>query len=154
MINIYTASADNIPELINVRLEYLREDFAEMTEADEKTVVAQLNEYFPRHIGGNDFLAILAEDNGSIVASAFLLVSEKPANPFFYTGITGTILNVYTAPEYRRKGIATRVINALLDEARRMNISVVDLLATDDGKPLYETLGFTIPSNTYMRMQL
>lgn len=154
MINIFTASADNIPELIKIRLEYLREDFAGMTEADEKIITAQLNDYFPRHIGGNDFLAILAGDNGRIIASAFLLISEKPANPFFYTGITGTILNVYTAPEYRRKGIATRVINTILDEARKMNISVVDLLATEDGKPLYEKLGFTLPSNTYMRMQL
>ncbi|NLM62500.1 MAG: GNAT family N-acetyltransferase [Clostridiales bacterium] len=52
--------------------------------------------------------------------------------------------NVYTNPEYRRRGIATQVMTALLQEAEKLNVAVIDLLSTDDGKSLYEKLGFKV----------
>ncbi len=37
-----------------------------------------------------------------------LLIVEKPMSPSFITGKTGTVLNVYTKPEYRNKGYAKK----------------------------------------------
>jgi len=64
------------------------------------------------------------------------------------------VYNVYTYPNHRRKGIATKVMHALLSEAKQRDVASVDLLSTDDGKHLYEKLGFELPSYTFMRVKL
>lgn len=153
-MKIFRAEENDIDSLIKIRLEFLREDFPDMTESDERNITQQMKGYFQKHISGDDFIAILAEDNGSVVSSAFMVVVERPANPFFSTGRTGTILNVFTKPEYRRRGIAKMILLTLLDEARKLDVSVIDLLATNDGKALYEQLGFSGHHNTYMRLKL
>ncbi|TGE39393.1 GNAT family N-acetyltransferase [Desulfosporosinus fructosivorans] len=81
-------------------------------------------------------------------------MSERPANPSFITGKTGTLLNVFTYPKYRRMGSATKAICKIIDEAKRLGVSSIDLSATQDGKPLYEKLGFIEPKCTQMRLQL
>ena len=60
-------------------------------------------------------------------------------------------MNVYTKEEYRRQGIAGQMMNILLEDARVRGVTYADLDATDMGKPLYETLGFS-PSDEYMSL--
>ena len=45
-------------------------------------------------------------------------------------------------------------MGALLSDAESLGVASVDLLATEDGKPLYEKLGFTVPAYTPMRIRL
>lgn len=54
------------------------------------------------------------------MSCCFLLITEKPANPSFVSGRTGTVLNVYTKPEYRRLGIARSLMRELLAEAEKL----------------------------------
>lgn len=51
-------------------------------------------------------------------------------------------MNVYTNKNYQRQGIAKQMVNLLIDDAREKNITEISLDATDDGRPLYEKLGF------------
>lgn len=51
-------------------------------------------------------------------------------------------MNMYTKPEYRRKGIALKTLELLVAEAKKREISAISLEATADGKPLYEKYGF------------
>jgi hypothetical protein len=64
---------------------------------EENAIRIQLVEYFAKHIN-NDFIAILAEDGNKVLSTAFLVITEKPANPTFITGKTGTLLNVGGPP--------------------------------------------------------
>jgi GNAT superfamily N-acetyltransferase len=54
----------------------------------------------------------------------------------------GWIGMVLTKPEFRRRGAARRLLTRALDRAREMGIETVKLDATDQGQPLYESLGF------------
>ena len=72
----------------------------------------------------------------------------------FITGITGTLLNVLTYPEHRRKGIATKVIGKIIDEAKKVGVSHINLSATSDGKYLYEKMGFKESNYTTMGLKL
>ena len=49
---------------------------------------------------------------------------------------------MYTAPEYRRQGIALHTLDLLVKDARKQGISHISLEATDMGRPLYEKYGF------------
>ena len=57
-------------------------------------------------------------------------------------GEQGLVINVYTEPAHRRRGLAERVMRALLAWAETRGLSSVILHASDDGRPLYERLGF------------
>lgn len=81
-------------------------------------------------------------------------ISENPANSAFSTGIKGTLLNVLTYHKYRRKGIATKVINKVIEEAKAVGVSHINLYATSDGKYLYEKMGFKESSYTAMGLRL
>ncbi len=52
------------------------------------------------------------------------------------------ILSMYTAAEHRRQGLAKRIVQALLTEARRRGYPTVVLHASEMGRPVYEALGF------------
>ena len=83
----------------------------------------------------------------------FLLIVEKPMSPAFINGKTGLVLNVYTCPSYRRKGCAKTIMEALLSEAKKMKISVIELKATEDGYPLYRSVGYLEKGSKYQIMQ-
>lgn len=51
-------------------------------------------------------------------------------------------MNMYTAPEYRRQGIAFHTLDLLVKAAKERGISQIALEATDMGRPLYEKYGF------------
>jgi len=147
------ANIKDIDTLIKLRLDYLKADNGELSKEKTEAVVTQLKNYFPMYIN-NGFIAFLAENNGHAISSVYMAVTEKPANPHFITGKTATILNVFTYPDYRRMGIATKLLNMMISEAKTMNISYIELSATDSGKPLYEKLGFVRKQLKYTEMRL
>ena len=58
------------------------------------------------------------------------------------SGQKAYIMNMYTAPEYRRKGIAYHTLDLLVGDAKEQGVSQIALEATDMGRPLYEKYGF------------
>lgn len=140
-IMLRKATLDDINSLIQLRIDFLS-DGRNLSPEEETAIKAQLIKYFSKHIPDNTFISVFAEVGNKIAATVYLTISEKPANTSFITGITGTILNVYTYPEYRRKGIATKILNKIIEEAVQLGVSHIDLQATSDGKCVYEKLGF------------
>ena len=51
-------------------------------------------------------------------------------------------MNMYTAPEYRRRGIARKTLDMLVEECKRRGVRFITLEATASGQPLYESYGF------------
>ncbi len=49
---------------------------------------------------------------------------------------------VLTRPDHQRRGYARQLVSAALDVARGRGIACVKLDATDQGRPVYESLGF------------
>ncbi len=49
---------------------------------------------------------------------------------------------VLVDPEYRRRGIATRLLGAAIDYLKNAGVPSIKLDATPAGQPLYEILGF------------
>ena len=95
----------------------------------------------------------LIREMEEVVACAFLLIVEKPANPMFITGRTGTVLNVYTKPICRHKGYAKAIMKTLLQDAVELNLSFVDLESTEAGYDLYKSIGFTDDVSKYHCMK-
>ena len=134
----------DIPELIELRMAYLAADFGSIEEDDERAIRKTLPGYFERHLG-DDLIAFAMRDDdgtGPVASIALMLVSEKPANPRFPNGHIGTVFNVYTVPEHRRRGLAREVMSALVADTASRKLDLVELNATDEGYDLYRSIGF------------
>jgi GNAT superfamily N-acetyltransferase len=98
------------------------------------------------------FRAWLAHDSNRVIAGGAVMITSWPAHPYDLECRRATILNVYTDPNYRRRGIARQLMRTMIDWCRQEGFARVTLHASDDGRHLYETLGFE-PSNE-MRLKL
>ena len=135
------ATKDDINELIRLRIAYMMDDFGSVSEDERIALEKQLPDYFSRKLG-SELIAFVARDENRIVSVAYLLIIEMPANLMLLNGIYGDVLNVYTEPEYRGKGLATRLMNNLIEYGKKVGLGRIDLLATGDGYPIYKKVGF------------
>ena len=99
-------------------------------------------EYYKRALETGEHIAYLVYDNGTFIGAggvSFYQVMPTYHNP---TGKKAYIMNMYTALEYRRQGIAFHTLDLLVKDARKQGISQITLEATEMGRPLYEKYGF------------
>ncbi|HLF29187.1 MAG TPA: GNAT family N-acetyltransferase [Anaerolineae bacterium] len=96
--------------------------------------------------------AWVIEADGQVVASGAILVPDwlpRPADP---AGRLAYLHSVYTLPQYRRRGLARRIVQAAIDTCRVAGMRRLTLHASQSGRSLYESLGF-LPTNE-MRLVL
>jgi GNAT superfamily N-acetyltransferase len=84
----------------------------------------------------------LAEREGAVVAGGGLIVSTWLPNAADPQDRRATILNVYTEPAHRRQGLARALMEVMLGWCRDEGFRAVTLDASEDGRALYESLGF------------
>ena len=92
------AEIDDTDNLVNLRLAYVNADYGEIDTETEKSLRAQLEEYFPAHLG-KDIFGFLCFDGEKAVSMVILYIMDKPAFVTTPSGRTGTLLSVVTLPE-------------------------------------------------------
>ena len=145
------ATIKDINGLTDLRLAYLQEDLGVIT--NKELIQESLPGYYEKHLN-KDLMVYVARDEEDIVSCAFLLIVEKPMSPSFITGKTGTVLNVYTKPEYRNKGYAKKLMTMMLEDATAQDVSVIELKSTEDGYSLYKSVGFEDVVVKYHNMKI
>ena len=148
-----TATKADIPELIRLRIAYMVDDYGSLSESECHCMEEQLPDYFARRLN-KELVAFVARDEGRLLATAYLLIVEKPANPALPNGLEGEVLSVFTEKEYRGQGIGTRLLRNLVDYAKARQLCRIDLKATEEGYGLYKKLGFADKDHKYKDMRL
>jgi len=130
--------------------------FRDMGYADEAALDAMMAKFLPwleKKIESRDYLAWLAVTSDDlVVAGAGLWLMDWPPHMVGSSSRRGNILNVYTDPQFRRRGLAKRLMQTALDWCKTNQIDFVILHASKEGRRLYESLGF-LDSNE-MRLKL
>jgi GNAT superfamily N-acetyltransferase len=97
-----------------------------------------------RKMADGEYLAWFAiAADGSVAAGAGLWLMDWPPHMIGPGRRRGNIVNVYTEPGSRRMGLARRLMETALDWCRSNGVRAVILHASDEGRPLYEKMGFT-----------
>ncbi len=126
--------------------QHRRRMFVDAGRRDDQVLAVMSERFEPwlrRMIEEGKYLGWLTLDGGKVVAGAGLLLLDWPPHPLDpHQGLRGYLLNVYVEPEYRRRHLASQLIDRVLAEARRRKIRVVALHSTEAGRPLYESAGF------------
>lgn len=136
------ATIADIDELVRTRIIVLRTANKLSNDVDMSLVEKESYEYYKRALETGEYIAYLVYDNGAFVGAggvSFYQVMSTYHNP---TGKKTYIMNMYTAPEYRRQGIAIHTLDLLVKYAKEQGVLQITLEATDMGRPLYERYGF------------
>ncbi|MGY2892018.1 GNAT family N-acetyltransferase [Deinococcus sp. UYEF24] len=99
--------------------------------------------WLPGVMSRGQYLGWLAEEEGRVIGGAGLLLLEWQPSRTEASPLRGRVVNVYVEPEFRRQGVARRLLLGVLDEARRLGVPGVGLSASGEGRPLYAALGFS-----------
>lgn len=150
-VTFRAASINDLETLARLRYEMEAERHPEHTLTAEGLAAycAQYRESLTQGIQSGSHRAWLAEANGRAVACVLLIVFVMPPDVAQGMRSRGYVSSVYTAVEYRQRGIARHLMTRLIENARATGVTRVLLRSSEMGRPLYESLGFTAsPANT------
>lgn len=136
------ALPEDIDILTKTRIEVLRAANQLSDETDMSGVERESRNYYRRALRDGSHIAYLVFDGKCFVGAggvSFFQVMPTYHNP---SGNKAYIMNMYTNPAYRRKGIATKILDMLVHDIKNKGITAISLEATDMGRPLYEKYGF------------
>lgn len=131
--------------LVEYRLAYLTELQGEMSPEFQEKLKKELKKYFTKAIAKKRIVAFIAELKSEVVGFGALVIKEIPGDFHQSTILEGDILNMYTLPFARRKGVSAMILENLLGEARRLGLTKVSLHTSKDGEKLYRKYGFSEP---------
>ena len=136
------ATIADIDELVRTRIIVLRTANKLSNDVDMSLVEKESYEYYKNALETGEHIAYLVYDNETFIGAggvSFYRVMPTYHNP---TGKKAYIMNMYTAPAYRRQGIAFHTLDLLVKDIRKQGVSQITLEATEMGRPLYEKYGF------------
>jgi GNAT superfamily N-acetyltransferase len=150
-ITIREGTVTDIPEIVRQRRR-MCEDMNYTDEYALSTMAALTADYLTKAIPEGSFRSWLACDSGRAVGGGAVVIIPWPSHAYDLDCRRVTILNVYTEPEYRRRGIARQIMETIIAWCKQEGFARVSLHASEHGRPLYESLGF-VDSNE-MRLNL
>jgi GNAT superfamily N-acetyltransferase len=145
-ITIRSATVLDIPVLLRHR----RLMWWDMGRRDE-TLLGVLEqaatEYFSKALPEDSYRGFIAVDpEGKVIGGGGIVISPWPGVLGQLQPKRAMILNLYVEREHRRRGVAYALMKAMIAWCRKNSFTSVSLHASDDGRALYERLGFR-PTN-------
>jgi len=136
------ADIKDIADLINLRIEFLKEVQNVQNGERDRDLFNNLNVYFTENMNKGNFISWIAVVDNKIAGTSGLTFYTTPPSFKNMNGMTAYIMNMYTIPVYRRKGIAFKLFELTLNEAKSLGYKKICLHATEKGCGLYEKFGF------------
>lgn len=136
------ATIEDINLLTKSRIEVLKAANKLADDVDMAEIEAQSWDYYKKALSDGTHTAYLVFDGDSFIGAggiSYYRVMPTYHNP---SGNKAYIMNMYTKPDYRRLGIAMKMLELLVADAKEKGIQAIFLEATDMGRPLYEKFGF------------
>jgi GNAT superfamily N-acetyltransferase len=137
------ADADDIDELIRLRIDFLRENSKTVRpEGEYRALEGSLRAYFTDALRTGAFVSWVAQEGDEIVGTSGLSFSVMPPQMSNPTGRIAHISNMYTKPSRRRRGICTELLKRAMAEAKSLGYGRIELNATPKGMAVYKKQGF------------
>lgn len=141
-MTIRETNSDDLEEILRHR----RLMFFDMGHPDEilDTAVRSTRPYMKRYLADGSYRGWFAvAHDGRVAAGVGLLITPLVSGPLAPENVhRAYLLNVYTYPEYRRRGLGRELTQKAIDYCRAGGFKVLWLHASKYGRPLYESMGF------------
>jgi len=143
-LRLRRATAADLEIVMHHRVEMFREMGS--TEAELAAMLAQSRPYFARGFAESTYAGWFFEDEGRVVSGVGVNLLDYHPGPRDPAPRRPCVINVYTEPEYRKRGLARLLMEELVAWCKAEGYRSVMLHASKFGRPLYESMGFE-PTN-------
>ena len=151
-MEIIKATKNDIETLMKIRMEMLKEINSLSDDyVFDKSFIENCRKNF--ECTGETQTDILCIENGEPVACASLCYLSMMPTFSHPTGKRAHLMNVYVKKDFRRKGLAKKMLEFLIEEAKSRKVTEISLDATEKGRSLYESMGFS-SNDSAMTMKL
>jgi GNAT superfamily N-acetyltransferase len=146
------ATEADIPTLVGYRVAFLTELLGPQPVEEVEGLKMGLKTYFLNAIRDNAYIGFMAKEGNLTVSIGGMVVREQPGSFKNPTGRVGYIMNMYTLPAYRRRGLCSGIMKRLMEQATELGLNALELLATKEGEPVYQKCGFQKHSEPMYRI--
>lgn len=95
---------------------------------------------------------LVCDKDEAVIGGAGLTVLPWPPAPPEFADRIAFVYNVYVEPAHRRRGLARRLMETIHRWSHDQGIRAIALHASDEGRPLYASLGYVATNE--MRLSL
>ena len=145
-VEVKNVKIQDIDLLLDWRMEVLShvfsDEFKSLTAEQIETIRENNRRCFLSEIPSGGHIACFVYRDGEIVGCGGVCIYDEMPSPDNLGGKCAYLMNIYTRPEYRHQGIATRVAEHLIAEAKARKIEKIYLETSADGERMYRKLGF------------
>lgn len=135
------------PRDLDVVLYHRRRMFEDMGFTDRQALDAMIASSTPllrRGLTDGTYQGWLVEAPGNrVAAGGGVIVLQFQSHPTDPRPRRAWVVNMFTEPEDRRRGLARELMQTILGWCKAEGMRFLYLHASDTGRPLYESLGFT-----------
>jgi GNAT superfamily N-acetyltransferase len=137
----------DIDALVEMRLRLLQETHFASAGKDFAEMERSFRSYFEKYIPSGEYIGWVVESKGQVIGTGGMVYWHKPPLDGDSSGREAYIMNMYTFPDWRGRGIASQLMDKLIEEARAAGIRRIRLHASETGARVYITKGFRFNSS-------
>ncbi|MFM2223927.1 MAG: hypothetical protein RJA07_129 [Bacteroidota bacterium] len=141
-ITYHKATIEHLEMLVESRVEFLTEFWGEQTEEVKQKLRTELKSFFEREIPLHTYVSWIAICDEKLVGVGGMKIYQMPGSFRVPNGMIGYILNMHTVKNFRRQGIASEIVNRLVETGKELGVKLFDLHASKEGEPVYVKAGF------------
>lgn len=138
-----------IDEIIDLRLKQLKDEGA----VESFDLKPNLFKFYSEQLISDNFAIFGIIDNNKIIATGSLSFVYKPPYYNCPNGKIGLLSSMYVDDNYRRQGLATKMLDKIVEYAKENDCSLIHITASKMGESLYTKYGF-IKKNNFMEYKI
>jgi GNAT superfamily N-acetyltransferase len=150
-LTYYKATADDVPVLVEYRIRFAIEVRGEQLREEINNLRMQLTEYFSEVTANDTCISFIAKNGNDVAGIGSVHIRQMPGNFKNPSGKWGYIMNMYTVPEFRKRGISTQILEKLIEAGKKAGVTAFELHSTKSGEPVYLKSGFEFHGEPTLR---
>jgi GNAT superfamily N-acetyltransferase len=139
-VEVRRAVAVDAPLLARLRWQWRGDERGEVGLVDRESFIDYFTTWTVDHLATH--LPFLAEVQGRPVGMAWLVLSNRTPSPTLMDRRAGDVQSVYIAPELRGRGVGAKLMDALLQHARDLELVYLTVHSAATATGFYAKLGF------------
>lgn len=137
---IRAATILDIPSITLLKLKMFQE--VEMTHILRDDFILKVEKSYKEFYEKGKAMHFIIEYDNEVIACAGAFIKEAIPYCFYKESHYGFIGDVYVEPSFRQQGYARKLTNEVLDWFSKKEVKTIRLLASDNARKLYESIGF------------
>ncbi len=141
-MDIRIKQSTDIDLLIEWRIRVLRDVFSIPKEKPIDSLKRANLDYYKSFLENGSHIACFAYFDNEIVGCGGMCLYNEMPSPDNQSGKCAYLMNIYTCPQFRKNGIAEKIVNWLIDKAEDKGITKIYLETSEAGRKMYYSVGF------------